>query len=288
VLANSITPDYLKVMGLRLRKGRFFTDQDRPGNESVAVIDEVMAKEAFGGEEPLGKHVWIGLGTDPLRVVGVVGHVRQWGLAGDDDQARVRAQLYYPFAQVPDKFVRRWSELMSLAVRTSVEPLSTVEPLRRVLRGAGNDQVLYQAHTMEHLARATLARQRFLMLLFAVFAGLALLLACIGIYGVLEYLTRQRVPEIGVRMALGATASEVMRLVLRQSLGMILIGVSVGTAGAFAAERLLQRLVEGMRAPEPLTFAVMISVLMVAALAASLVPARRASRVDPMRALREE
>jgi predicted permease len=288
VLANSVTPDYLKVMGIRLRKGRFLNEQDRIGNESVAVIDEVMAKEAFGGEEPLGKHVWIGLGTDPLRVVGVVGHVRQWGLAGDDDQTRVRAQLYYPFAQVPDKYVRRWSELMSLAVRTSVEPLSTLEPLRHVLRGAGNDQVLYQARTMEHLARATLARQRFLLLLFGLFAGLALLLACIGIYGVLEYLTRQRVPEFGIRMALGASGSEIMRLVLRQSLRVILIGVGVGTGAAFAAGRLLQRLVEGMRPPEPLTFALMIFVLMVAALAASFMPARRASRVHPMNALREE
>jgi len=288
VLANSVSPDYFKVMGIRLRKGRFLNDQDRLGNESVAVVDEVMAREAFGGEEPLGKYVWIGLGTDPLRVVGVVGHVRQWGLAGDDDRTRVRAQLYYPFEQVPDKLVRRWSELMSLAVRTSVEPLSAVEPLRRVLRGAANDQVLYQASTMEHLARATLARQRFLMLLFGLFAGLALLLSSIGIYGVLEYLTRQRVPEIGVRMALGATAGEVIRLVLRQSLRMILIGVGMGAAGAFAAGRLLQRLVEGMRPAEPLTFAVMISVFLAAALAASFVPARRASRVDPTSALREE
>jgi ABC-type antimicrobial peptide transport system permease subunit len=222
-----------------------------------------------------------------VRVVGVVSHVRYWGLAGDD-QAQVRAQLYYPFAQVPDQLLRRWSELMSIAVRTGIPPLNVVEPLRREVRGVGGDQVLYEVRTMEQLASDTLARQRFLALLFGMFAGLALLLACVGIYGVLAYLTSQRVPEIGLRMALGATARDVMRLVLRQSLGMILAGVGVGAAAALAAGRVLERLVAGMRPTEPLTVALMISVLVAAALFASFLPARRASRVDPMRALREE
>jgi ABC-type antimicrobial peptide transport system permease subunit len=222
-----------------------------------------------------------------VTVVGVVGHVRQWGPA-TDDEAKVRAQLYYPFAQVPDGLIRRWSELMSIAVRTSVEPLGMIDLLRHQLRGAANDQVLYQVHSMEQLASDSLARQRFLMLLFGVFAGLALLLACIGIYGVLAYLTSQRVPEIGVRMALGATAGEVMRLILRQSLVLIGIGVAIGISAAMAAARLLVRLVEGMQPADPSTFAITISVLVVAALFASFVPARRASRIDPMRALRQD
>jgi predicted permease len=287
VLANSVTPDYLKVMGIALLHGRFFDDQDRQGNEPVAVIDEVMAKEAFGRGDPLGQHLWIGIGPDPVRVVGVVRHVRQWGLASDD-QAKVRAQLYYPFAQVPDALVHRWSDLMSIAVRTSMDPMSMVESLRRAVRGTGNDQVLYELNTMEGLVRDSLARQRFLLLLFGIFAGLALLLACIGIYGVLAYLTTQRVPEIGVRMALGARNADVMWMVLRQSLGMIITGAALGAAGAFAAGRILARLVDGARPAELSTFAVTIAVLMVAALAASFFPARRASRVDPLIALRQE
>ena len=141
---------------------------------------------------------------------------------------------------------------------------------------------------MEQLASASLARQRFLMTLFGIFAGLALLLACIGIYGVLSYVISQRVPEIGLRMALGATAHDVMRHVFRQSLGMIFGGVGVGLATALVAARLLERLVTGVRSAEPLTIGIMISVLVVAALFASFLPARRASRVDPMTALRRE
>src|SRR5579872_814101 len=289
MLANSVTPDYLKVTHIPLRSGRFIEDRDGPGSERVAVIDEVLAQQAFHGQDPVGKYLWVGMAAEPVqyRVVGVVGHVRQWGLAGDDG-ARVRAEMYYSFAQIPDTWVRRWSELMSLAVKTSIDPLSVVAPLQHAVAGATNDQVLHQVFTLELYAKASLARQRFLMLLFGVFAGLALLLACIGIYGVLAYLTGQRVPEIGVRMALGASARVVLRMVMRQSLGMIAGGVVAGVVAAIAAGRLLVQLVEGMQRTEPSTFAIMIPVLLIAASIASFVPARRASRVDPMKALRQE
>jgi len=286
-MATSVTPDYLKVMGIPLHQGRFFDDHDRMNSQRVVVIDDVMAKEAFGRQDPLGRHVWIGLGSEPWRVVGVVGHVRYWGPAGDD-QARVRSQVYYPFAQVPNRYLRRWSELMSIAVRTGVEPMGVLQTLRREVRGATGDQVLYEVRTLEEIARATLERQRFLLLLFGIFAGLALLLACVGIYGVLAYLIGQRVPEIGVRVALGATAGDVMRLVLKQSLAMIAVGVAVGATAAWAAGRGLERLVEGMRSSDPATFAVMVSVLVAAGLFASFLPARRASRIDPVKALRQE
>lgn len=286
-LATSVTPNYSDVMGLTLRRGRFFNDQDRQGSERVVVVDEVLAQAAFGPQDPIGKHLWITMGSDPVRIVGVVGHVRYWGLAGDD-QARVRAQLYYPFAQLPDENVRRWSELMSIAVRTRIDPLNMVEPLRQAVRGPANDQVIYEVRTMEQLARESLAQQRFLLLLFGIFAALALLLACIGVYGVLAYLTSQRVPEIGTRMALGATAGDVMRMVLRQSLGMIFLGVGVGLSAAIAAATLLRRVVDGMQPTEVSTVAMMISILVIAALLASFIPARRASRVDPLKALRQD
>ena len=287
-LATTVTPDYLKVMGIPLHRGRFFDDRDRIGSEFVIVIDDVLAQNAFGDEDPVGKRLWMpDMGYGPFVVAGVVGHVRHWGLAGDD-QAQVRAQFYYPFAQLPDKLLRRWSELMSVAVRTNVSPLSIVESLRREVRGSANDQVLYEVRTMEQLASSTLDQHRFLLLLFGVFAGLALLLACIGIYGVLAYLTRQRVPEIGVRIALGATARGVVWLVLRHSLTMIFVGVAAGIVAALATARVLERSVAGVRSVEPLAFTIMIAILVVAGLFASWLPARRASNVDPIVALRYE
>ena len=287
VLANSVSPDYLKVTGTALRRGRFFTDHDQLNTQSVVVIDDVMAQQAFPGQDPIGKPLWINIGNDPTIVVGVVGHVRYWGLA-QDDQAKIRAQVYYPFSQVPDKLVPRWSELMSIAVRTSVDPVSVLPPLRNAVRGMTGDQVLYEVRTLEQLARSTLAQQRFLLLLFGIFAAIALLLACVGVYGVLAYLTSRRTPEIGVRIALGADSSKVIWMVLRESLAMISIGSLLGIAGGIAAGQLLQRVVAGVRSEEPLTFALVVVILVAAAVLASLGPAHRASRVDPMIALRQE
>ena len=285
--STSVTPDYLKVMKIPLRQGRFFTEQDRIGSEPVAVIDEVMAREAFGSESAVGKYVWIDLGDDPRKVIGVVGHVRHWGPA-DDDRGQVRAQLYYPLSQVPDGLMRRWSELMSVTVRTGVDPLSSVEPLRRAVRGAGGDQVIYEVRTLEDLASSSVGLQRFLMLVFGIFAGLALLLASIGIYGLLAYVTSRRVPEFGVRMAMGATGRDVMRLVFRQTAAMLAAGVAIGLAAAYAAARVLERQVTGMRPGDPGTVAAMVTVLIAAGLAATFLPARRAARVDPMTALRAD
>jgi ABC-type antimicrobial peptide transport system permease subunit len=217
----------------------------------------------------------------------VVGHVRHWGLAGDD-QSPVRDQIYYSFYQLPDPLIHFLSSVMSITVRTTITPLNVAEPLRRELRGPGGDQTLYDVHTMDDLVSTSLDRQRFLLWLFGIFASLALLLACIGIYGVLTYLTNLRVPEIGLRMALGASTRDVMRLVLGQSFGMIVVGIGVGILGALAAGRLLEHLVDGTRRTDPSTLAIMIPILLAAALFASFIPARRASRVDPMSALRQE
>jgi putative ABC transport system permease protein len=277
-------------MGIALRRGRFFDDRDVPETTPVIVIDEVLAHNAFGTEDPVGKRLWIpemGYASNVFEIIGVVGHVRHWGLASDD-QAKIRAQIYYPFAQLPDSFMHRWSQLMSIAVRTEIPPLGDVASLRSELKGAAGDQVLYEVRTMEQLVSDSLSRQRFLLLLFGIFAGLALVLACVGIYGVLAYLTGQRVPEIGIRIALGARPNNVMWLVLRQGIGMIVVGVALGTAAALAAGRVLLRFVEGMQPVDLSTFAVTIPVLVLAALFASYLPARRASRVDPVIALRQD
>jgi len=287
-LTSIVTPDYLKVMGIPVRRGRFLNEQDRIGHELVVVIDDNLARHAFAGSDPVGKRIWLqGLSSDPIQIVGVVGHVRHWGLAGDD-QSRVRDQIYCSFYQLPDPLVPFLSSVMSITVRTNITPLSVVEPLRQALRGPAGDQALYDVHSMDDLASASLDRQRFLLWLFGLFSVLALLLACIGIYGVLTYLTNQRVPEIGLRMALGATTGSVVRLILGQSLGMIFVGIGAGVLGALPAGRLLQHLVDGTRPTDPSTFAIMIPILLAAALCASFIPARRASRVDPMNALRQE
>jgi ABC-type antimicrobial peptide transport system permease subunit len=227
------------------------------------------------------------MGPSPVRIVGVVGHVRHWGLAADD-RSRVREQVYYPFAQVPPSLLRLFSTFMSIVARTRIPPLDLVEALRHELRGAGGDQALYQVLTMEQLVSGSLARQRFLVLLFGVFGGVALLLASVGVYGVLAYLTGQRAAEIGVRMALGATARDVVLLVLRQSAVLIGIGVAVGLCGAWAAARLLERFVEGMRPSDPATLAAMTGILVAAAFSAGFVPARRAGRLDAIHALRHD
>jgi predicted permease len=282
-LATGTTPDYLHVMGIPLLHGRFFTDQDKLGSEPVVVIDSVMAQKAFPNQDPIGQRLWVpALATGAVRVIGVVGHVRHWGLAGDDS-ADVRDQIYYPFAQVPDSLMTLYSRIMSLAVHSANPSPNLVESIRSALHG---DPLLYDTASMEQAAADSLARQRFLLALFGAFSSLALLLACIGIYGVLSYLTRQRVPEIGVRMALGASSGEILRMVIRQSLAMVMTGIAVGMAGAIEAARLLQKLVQGVGATSPSTYAAMLTLLAAAALFASFIPARRASRIDPVEALR--
>lgn len=287
-IGSTVTPEYLKVMSIPLLQGRFFNEYDREGGDPVIVVDENLARHAFGRTNVVGQHVWISaMGAAPLEIVGVVGHVRHWGLARDD-QSKYRDQMYYPFAQVPGRLLHFFSSVMSIAIRTRSSPLRIVESLQRELRGGSGDQTLYEVHSMEELVRASLARQRFVSLLFGVFAGLALVLASIGLYGVLAYLTGQRTSEIGLRMAVGANLGDIMRLVLWQGLKMTIAGVSLGILAALAAGRALQHLVEGMQPVYGATFAIAIPLLMLVALLASYVPARRASMVDPVKALRQE
>lgn len=281
-----VAPDYFRVMRIPLREGRLFDEHDRIGNEPTVVIDEVMARRAFSGRNPIGN--WLSLQfLGSARVVGVVGHVQTWGL-GIDNQAEMREQAYFPFAHLPDVFMPGVGSRMALVARTAVPPMSIVAAVRQELRAAARDEVLYSTDTMEQIVGATLAPKEFLLLLFSMFASLSLLLACIGIYGVLAYESSQRRAEIGIRMALGAKPHDMVCLVLRRSLAMILIGVALGTFASLVLGRLLARVAGGVQVADPLTFVVMISVLVIAALFASLFPAIRASRIDAMSAMRQQ
>jgi predicted permease len=287
-LASAVTPDYIAVMRLPLLKGRFFDRNDTLDNTQVVVIDENLARHTFGNGDPVGKLLWVpAMGKKPVQVVGVVGHVRNWGLAGDD-LSRIHDQIYYPLAQVPDKLVRLFSSIISIVIRTDVPPLDMLQALQMQVRGTTGDQTLYEVRTMEQLASASLSQQRFLLLLFGVFSGLALLLACVGIYSVVAYFTSQRVPEFGVRIAVGANSVDILRLVLRDSLVMIFAGIGTGVLVSIATERVVQRLVLVAQASLVSTFALVLPVLIAVALLASYIPARRAAKVDPMVALRYE
>jgi len=287
-LASSVTSGYLRVMGIPLRHGRFIDDHDRLGSEPVIVVDENLARHAFGREDVVGRQLWIrAISPSPIQIVGVVGHVRHWGL-GADDQSSVRDQIYYPLAQVPDTLLHFFSSIMSIAVRTTIPPEALAEPMRRELRGTNADQSLYQFRTLAQLVSGSLAQQRLLAWLVGAFAGFALLLACVGIYGLLSYVTRTRVREFGVRMALGASAGEIWRLVLGRSATLIAAGVAIGAGGAWIASRVVFRLVEGMRPADLPSAMLMVGLLVGSAFLASAAPAYRASRVNVTNALRQD
>jgi predicted permease len=285
-LASAITPDYFAVMGIPLRAGRPFDDHDGIESERVVIVDEQLAMHAFGTTDVVGQPLRVpALGPVPIRIVGVAGHVRHWGLTRDDSSL-VRDQIYYPFAQVPPRLLRLFSTLMSIAIRTRTPSANAIEPIQTMLRDGGGAEVLYEARTMPQLVRDSLARQRFLALLFAIFAAVALLLACVGVYGVLAYLTTERAPEFQVRLALGSTAAAIRRLVLKQSAALVAAGLAIGATGAWIAGRFLYRAIDGSRPAELPAFLGMMALLAAAAFLASWVPARRAAHADAVMALR--
>jgi predicted permease len=286
-LFYAVQPGYLKAMKTPLLRGRFLTEQDNEHSRPVIVIDEKFAQLYFGGENPIGQRVnFLILGTS-AEIVGVVGHVKQWGL--DRDAAGpIQAQFYFPISQVPDKVMPLLARGVGVVLRTQGSPLAQVGTIRHSLNRINSQLVMFGTETMDEIIAESLAARRFSMILLGVFAGLALLLSCVGIYGVISYLVGQRRHEIGIRMALGAQQQDVLRMILGEGAQMALIGVGVGLAAALGLTRLMAKMLFGVSSYDPLTFGGVAAVLVLVALAACYRPARRATRIDPAISLRYE
>jgi len=280
------TPDYLRVMGIPLREGRFFTDQDTLASAPVVVIDDVMAKHLFPGQDAVGKQFSL-IELGPVQIVGVVGHVKHWGL-DSDDTAKIRDEIYFPFMQVPDKFMPEAVAGLTLALRTAPDPLSVVSAVRAQVAGPTEDQPIFGVQTMEQIISDSLAERRFTLLLLIIFASTALVLAAVGIYGVMSYAVSRRTHELGVRLALGASRREILRLVVGEGMVLAAIGTVVGLTAALGLTRLMASLLYGVRPADPATLAAVSLLLAGIALLACYIPARRATKVDPMVALRYE
>lgn len=274
---NWADPGYFQTLGIPLLKGRGFTPQDRDGSLPVVVVDQRLAEKVWPGEDPLGKRIRLfGSDSNPwLAVVGVVGHIQQSGL-----DASALGQLYLPHAQEPA--VSR----MYVALRTSSDPAALVPMVRREVLAVDPDQPVDDVLVMTDRISESLSSRRFAMFLLSLFAAIALVLAAVGIYGVMAYSVTQRNREIGVRVALGAQPSDVRRLVIGQGMLLAAIGLAVGLPLAFAATRLLESLLYQVSARDPLVFGVVPVLLASVALLANYLPARRATGVDPIIALR--
>lgn len=287
-LSYAVGPEYLKVMQIPLLRGRFFRETDDEHSPLVVVIDEALAKRFFPGRDPLGQRIHVQDYAQPAEIIGIVKHVKHWGLDTDDQQS-LQAQLYRPFMQLPPELSIALSPRgTGVVVRASGDPWSVLDSIRTVVIQMNRDQVVFSAETMDEIVSSTLATRRYSMFLLAGFAGLALLLAGIGIYGVVSYAVGQRTREIGIRMALGAHRGHVLAMIISQGAKMLLLGVAAGLLAASALSHLMARLLFGVSPTDPLTFAAVAILLAVIALLACYIPARRAAGVDPNLALRCE
>jgi|SRR5579862_10872 len=282
-----VEPDYLKTMGIPLLRGRFFAAQDNEHAPLVVVIDDVFAQKYFPNQDPIGKRLNINRFDRLAEIVGVVAHVKQWGLDADDQQS-LRSGLYIPCMQMPDAFVAMAPSGSTVLVRSGGSLAGLLDSIRRVSVQMSNQQVIYGPQTMDSLISDSLASRRFSMILLAVFAGLALLLASVGIYGVTSYVVGQRAQEIGIRMALGAQRGDILYLILGRGGKLAGVGVLAGLAAALGLTRLMASLLYGVGATDPITFVGVAVLLTVVALVACYVPARRATKFDPATALRYE
>ena len=277
------TADYFQTIGIPLQKGRFFTEQDRLNTPQVVLITEAAARQYFPGEDPIGKKITLGWGRGEGKpsaggeVVGIIGDVKDAGLAEPDPP-----QIYLPYAQWP-------MQGMSVVMKTAVPPGSLSEPARRAVYSLDGNLPVGNVRSLEEIVARSISQPRFYMTLLTLFAAVALVLAAIGIFGVLSYAVAQRTREIGIRMALGAHQSSVLGLIVREALMMTTGGVVIGVVAAFLlTEWLVAKLLFDTSPHDPVTFIAVAVTLALVAVAAAYVPARRATRVDPIVALRAE
>src|SRR5690242_7617533 len=279
---REVSSNYLQAMNIALRQGRYFEDRDNENSTRVAVINETMARQYWPGQNPIGRRFKLGDPQDDIpwiQIIGVVADVRQMGL-----DEPVKAEMYFPYRQDDSP----WYAPRELAIRTSRDTSSLVAAVRQIVHEVDPDQPISNIATMSEVLGDEAAPRRMGMIMLVAFAGLALLQASLGIYGVLAYFVTQHTNEIGVRMAVGASPLNILALVLRKGMGLTLLGVAIGLAASFALTRLMSSLLFGVNAADPLTFVAVPLVLAAVALVACLIPARRAMKVDPMVALRYE
>ena len=273
---RSVSPGYFGTLGIGLIKGRDFSDRDKSDAPKAAIINEDLALIYFPNEDPIGRRITFDDGTSWISIVGIIGDVKQLGL-----DSSAKPEVYFPYLQVP-------APSMSLVVRTASNPLSLAAAVKSQIQAIDKDLPIDNAKTMQQLLAESISGRRFNMLLLTVFAAVALVLAIVGIYGVMSYAVTQRTHEIGIRMALGARAADVLKLVVRNGMSLTLIGVSIGLAGALALTRLLASLLFHVTPTDAATFASVSICLIVVALLACCITARRATKVDPLVALRYE
>jgi predicted permease len=279
---REVSANYLQSMNIALRQGRYLEQGDNENSIRVAVINETMARQYWPGQNPIGRRFKLGDPQDDLpwiQIVGVVADVRQMGL-----DEPVKAEMYFPFRQDDSP----WYAPRDLAIRTSGDTSSVVGSVRAIVHEVDPDQPISNVATMSDVLGTEAAQRRMGMIMLVAFAGLALLLASLGIYGVLAYFVTQHTNEIGVRMAVGASPANILALILKKGMGLTLLGVGIGLAASFALTRLMSSLLFGVKASDPVTFVAVPLVLAAVALVACLIPARRAMKVDPMIALRYE
>jgi predicted permease len=282
-----VNPGYHQAMRIPVERGRSFTEQDNEHGSQVALIDASFARKYFPNQDPIGKHLNLGLFDTQPEIVGVVGHVEHWGL-GSREHQELQAQLYLPVWQVPDRFWPLLANGATYVARISGGGENIAGEIRQRAEKVVSSAALYDVRPMEEIVARSISTQRLTMFLLSAFSVLALVLSAVGIYGVISYLTSQRTKEIGVRVALGASRGDVLRMVVGGGIKITLAGVAIGIAAAFGLTRLITTMIYGVGATDPITFASVAMLLSGVALFACYIPARRAVRVDPIVALRYE